>query len=89
MTDLSILCLHNSTTSWESQQRGGIVEDVMEGGGVGGAVVVMGVGGVWGLMDGLRRWDRYEGRGLRWGEEKAREVEASRIIKKRKPWLYK
>ena len=37
MTDLSILCLHNSTTSWESQQRGGIVEDVMGGrGGVGG-----------------------------------------------------
>ena len=31
MTDLSILCLHNSTTSWESQQRGGIVEDVMGG----------------------------------------------------------
>jgi hypothetical protein len=29
MTDLSILCLHNSTTSWESQQRGGIVVDVM------------------------------------------------------------
>jgi len=29
MTDLSILCLHNSTTSWESQQRGGIVEDAM------------------------------------------------------------
>ena len=32
MTDLSILCLHKSTTSWESQQRGGIVEDVMNGG---------------------------------------------------------
>ena len=33
MTGLSILCLHNSTTSWESQQRGGIVEDAMGGGG--------------------------------------------------------
>ena len=41
MTDLSILCLHNSTTSWESQQRGGIVEDVIGGGGGG----VGGVGG--------------------------------------------
>ena len=29
MTDLSILCLHNSTTSLESQQRGGIVEVVI------------------------------------------------------------
>ena len=42
MTDLSILCLHNWTTSWESQQRGGIVEDVMGGGEVGGAVAVVG-----------------------------------------------
>lgn len=28
MTGLSILCLHKSTTPLESQQRGGIVEDV-------------------------------------------------------------
>lgn len=46
MTDLSILCLHKSTTSWESQQRGGIVEDVMGSRGVGGGgCVVVVVGG--------------------------------------------
>ena len=39
MTDLSILCLHNSTTSWESQQRGGIVEDVMGDRKVGGRLL--------------------------------------------------
>jgi len=84
MTDLSILCLHNSTTSWESQQRGGIVEDVMNSGEVGwrgccgvGWLVWCGVdwrvSGVGGIGMGAGGYDG----------EKGRRVGGGRFIKKR------
>ena len=64
MTDLSILCLHNSTTSWESQQRGGIVEDVMGNGEAGG-------GGRSGCCDGWIECELTGGR-RRWGSMRRR-----------------
>lgn len=83
MTDLSILCLHNSTTSWESQQRGGIVEEVMRErrvscGGSGG-------GGCCRCCDCVESGELIGvGSGDWWGGE-AGLVEGRSFIKKRRP----
>lgn len=83
MTDLSIRCLHSSTTSWEFQQRGGIVEDVMDGRGTGGgvaAVVIDRKGEE--LMGGPRRWSGYECGEYRGGEEVTSRVDGRSFIER-------
>ena len=83
MTDLSIRCLHSSTTSWEFQQRGGTVEDVMGGGGVSGGVLAVVIDRKGEEMrGGRRRWGGYECGEYSGGEEVTRRMDGRCFIER-------